>query len=124
MTLTMKNLDRLAKEYERRQMNDLRRLLAAAPAVPTHRVSRTNANAARTARLLRNAPRPPSTTVAKRRNGSGNRAPTNLNAKLLAMHRAFQEQKRRRAAENENRRLRLLALAMPSVPRTRISRRR
>lgn len=123
----MKNLERLAREYERRHLEDLRRLLASAPSPPRRNI---NANALRTARALRNAPRAPTHRVnrvnrrnVRRANARANARPMNLNAKLRALHAAMAAQKRRRALENEERRMRLLALQFPAAPRTRVSRR-
>lgn len=80
--------------------------------------------AANTARALQRAPTPPRTlpsnTRTQRRAQTPPRQnrPMNLNTKLRLLQQAILAQKRRRAQENEERQLRLLALRMPSVPKT------
>ena len=89
--------------------------MAISRAFRTHRPDWSNER--QIARMLRNAPKAPT-----HKPGNRSRNKTNLNAKLWALHRAIQEQKRRKAQENENRRLRILALSFPAAPRTRIPR--
>lgn len=76
------------------------------------------ANAANTARALQRAPSPPRTPPRPRTPAP--RAPPrmNLNTRLRLLHLAAVERKRRRAQEEAELQLRLLALRMPSVPRT------
>ena len=86
------NLNRLAREYEQKRLQNLERLLASAPRAPTHRPA-----------PARHTPR------------------RDLNATLRAAQRALLQQKAQRAREEEERRLRLLALQFPAVPRTRVT---
>lgn len=119
---SMTNLNQFAREHERRRLENLRRMLATAPPAPRHKI---NANALRTMRALRNAPKAPTHRATVRKNARGNtaaRRPANLNATLRAMHAALVAQKRQRALEHENRQLRLMLLAMPTVPRARVRR--